>query len=612
MWRAKPHSVAVAILCALWNLCSAQDAQRLGAAEMVSFPNPAAFQWRLELPFDAIQKQHQLLRSMLNLQGVGTCLTGIDSFGRPLHVCFAPDTPEWYVEYVSRLIFGDFGPAYNLATRWSQTSYGSTDIIGTPIRLRWSVVPDGTRVPHYNPNIAPAPSNLMATLDIQFGSRATWWNLLRQSFARWSEVAGLRYEEVGDDGAPFPFSPGSPARGDVRIGGRALDGPGGVLAFNYFPDIGDMVIDISEDWAVPDSNFRRFRNVVMHEHGHGLGLAHVIPTDCTKLMEPSLCTTFDGPQDDDIRGAQRLYGDRYEPNDRFDRATPLYLGYNDLQSVTEVSLHHMRDVDWYRLQVPSGVSLTITALPVGATYDVGPEGGNPVTVDTRAVQNLVIELRAPDALTTLVVANANGRGGMEQIINYPVPGGGGFYLRVYSGTDSRDDVQRYELQIRTQSLSTPAVFIPLGFLPGGTASEAYAVSHDGSVVVGRARNSAGQWRAVRWSLSDGQILQILDLGTLGGSESEAYGISADGSVVVGSAINAAGHWRAFRWTASGGMQDLGHAGRRYKSVAYGVSADGERGGRQLRNRRILGQVSVPFAGRARVACRTSARWAALL
>lgn len=67
MWRAKRHSVAVAILCALWNLCSAQDAQRLGAAEMVSFPNPAAFQWRLELPFDAIQKQHQLLRSMLNL-----------------------------------------------------------------------------------------------------------------------------------------------------------------------------------------------------------------------------------------------------------------------------------------------------------------------------------------------------------------------------------------------------------------------------------------------------------------------------------------------------------------------------------------------------------------
>jgi probable HAF family extracellular repeat protein len=47
-----------------------------------------------------------------------------------------------------------------------------------------------------------------------------------------------------------------------------------------------------------------------------------------------------------------------------------------------------------------------------------------------------------------------------------------------------------------------------------------------------------------------------DLGTLGGDYSEAYGVSADGSVVVGRARNAAGDWRAFRWTAAGGMEDL--------------------------------------------------------
>jgi probable HAF family extracellular repeat protein len=51
-----------------------------------------------------------------------------------------------------------------------------------------------------------------------------------------------------------------------------------------------------------------------------------------------------------------------------------------------------------------------------------------------------------------------------------------------------------------------------------------------------------------------------NLGTLGGTESEAYGVSADGSVVVGGARNAAGQYRAFRWTASGGMQDLGTLG----------------------------------------------------
>jgi probable HAF family extracellular repeat protein len=109
----------------------------------------------------------------------------------------------------------------------------------------------------------------------------------------------------------------------------------------------------------------------------------------------------------------------------------------------------------------------------------------------------------------------------------------------------------------------------LGTLPGGGYSEAWGVSADGSVVVGWARNAAGQSRAFRWTASGG----MQDLGTLGGGRSEASGVSADGAVVVGWSYNAAGQWRAFRWTASGGMQDLGTLGGR-RSEAYGVSADG--------------------------------------
>jgi probable HAF family extracellular repeat protein len=87
---------------------------------------------------------------------------------------------------------------------------------------------------------------------------------------------------------------------------------------------------------------------------------------------------------------------------------------------------------------------------------------------------------------------------------------------------------------------------------GGDRSEARGVSADGSVVVGWAKNAAGQQRAFRWTAAGG----MQDLGTLpGGDWSEALGVSADGSVVVGSARNAAGQ-RAFRWTAAGGMEDL--------------------------------------------------------
>jgi probable HAF family extracellular repeat protein len=106
----------------------------------------------------------------------------------------------------------------------------------------------------------------------------------------------------------------------------------------------------------------------------------------------------------------------------------------------------------------------------------------------------------------------------------------------------------------------------LGTLGGG-GSGAYAVSADGSVVVGGARNAVGQWLAFRWQNG---VMQ--DLGTLGGDESEAYGVSADGSVVVGRARNAVGDWHAFRWQ-NGVMQDLGTLGGS-SSGAYGVSTDG--------------------------------------
>jgi probable HAF family extracellular repeat protein len=88
---------------------------------------------------------------------------------------------------------------------------------------------------------------------------------------------------------------------------------------------------------------------------------------------------------------------------------------------------------------------------------------------------------------------------------------------------------------------------------GGDLSEAYGVSADGAVVVGRAKNASGQWRAFWWTAKTG----MQDLGTLPGYEnaSEAYGVSAGGAVVVGTA-SAGGNEHAFRWTVQSGMQDL--------------------------------------------------------
>jgi probable HAF family extracellular repeat protein len=98
--------------------------------------------------------------------------------------------------------------------------------------------------------------------------------------------------------------------------------------------------------------------------------------------------------------------------------------------------------------------------------------------------------------------------------------------------------------------------LDLGTL-GGTESVAEDVSDDGRVVVGYATDVATFTRAFRWieGSTGGAVSnpQMHDLGTLEGDESWAYALSSDGSVVVGEAHDADGITEAFRWTEGTGM-----------------------------------------------------------
>jgi len=100
-------------------------------------------------------------------------------------------------------------------------------------------------------------------------------------------------------------------------------------------------------------------------------------------------------------------------------------------------------------------------------------------------------------------------------------------------------------------------------LPGYQHSAAYAVSADGSVVVGLSYNTLPDGstcvdgRATRWIAG-----QVQDLGVLPDypAVSVAFDVSADGSIVVGMSGSCPDSpffsGRAFRWTESAGMQDL--------------------------------------------------------
>jgi probable HAF family extracellular repeat protein/VCBS repeat-containing protein len=115
--------------------------------------------------------------------------------------------------------------------------------------------------------------------------------------------------------------------------------------------------------------------------------------------------------------------------------------------------------------------------------------------------------------------------------------------------------------------------VGLGDLAGGDfGSQATAVSADGSVIVGYGtEGSVGHYRAFRWTQASG----LATIGSLdGGSFSRAWAVSNDGSVVVGDGSSASGA-EAFRWTQAGGMVGLGHlAGGNFTTIASAVSADG--------------------------------------
>jgi hypothetical protein len=360
-------------------------------------------------------------------------------------LCLHPDTDPAQVEEILRSLptyVGTDAPgkeAYNKQGRWSVTSYGATGSEGDPCTLGWSFVPDGT--------IADGvPSDLYAVFTAAWGGTG-WITKIRQAWERWDDVLGASYIETADDGSLWPNSPGIVGvRGDCRMAGRSIDGPGNVLAYNYYPNGGDMLLDTDDVsyFQNPAGNFATLKNVVMHEHGHGLGLGHVIPTDCTKLMEAYSCGAFFiGVQDDDIRGGQRLYGDKRENDDT--PATATVCGtLTDTLVFDTLSIDRGTDEDWFLFSASTG--LTVWADPIGESYMIGNEGGGTSHIATDSIMDIDFCLY-DNTLTLLDSVFAVGLGGTEVLTNRPLPYDGDYYIKVFRKAGSGSGLQRYILTL---------------------------------------------------------------------------------------------------------------------------------------------------------------------
>lgn len=375
--------------------------------------------------------------------------------------CFAQGTPPDVVSFFTDQM------AWQTDLRY--LTNGSWGPQGEPIVLTWSFVPDGLSISS-GIGEAVANSELFSRMDTLFagqGGRATWVSRFQQCFDRWSALMGITHVRVTaagvdwDDGAIWGSGGNGTTRGDFRISMKNIDGGGNVLAYNNFPGQGgDMVIDRSDNWGSAGSSNIFLRDVVMHEHGHGIGLQHVCPVNgggpgSGRLMEPFINTAIDGPQHDEVRGSQRLYGDRDEPNNN--AATAKDLGTLALnQTVTRgdmpspvvpntkiLSIDGDGDQDWYKFTVGFAAKISlITVTPAGFTYDSSQQNGDGScgsgnNINSLSVQNLDFQIIGPDQVTVLATANGLPAGNAESLSTVQLSGSPGtFYIKIFESSSS--------------------------------------------------------------------------------------------------------------------------------------------------------------------------------
>ena len=342
-------------------------------------------------------------------------------------------------------------------------------------RLAFSFALDGASwgEPAFAP---PGPSELLASIEPQFGAGDLDLGLeyLRAGLAAWSSRSGVRFFEVGDDGAPMFDARNRSFHGDIRIGGRPY-GDGSFLAYAYLPESsGHLTLNTSYflgNFAIPDNSYRLFRNMFAHEVGHTLGLLHATPCDGTKLMEPRLVLGIDLLGEDEIRAANFSYGDRFAGNATLGAARDLgALGPEARTRIVERGLSAVApeagpgaSVDWFRVSLDRAARVRAAASPTGSTYANGLQDfacapSEPPLV--RASRAGALEVRIFDQAGIEVAAGAAGVVGEARAAEADLPAGAWFVcVRSVGGGDEADQfVQMYDLEINLPGAAsqTPA------------------------------------------------------------------------------------------------------------------------------------------------------------
>jgi uncharacterized repeat protein (TIGR01451 family) len=402
--------------------------------------------------------------------------------------CWSPDTPPEVVfayQRVEKKIAEAGGmslQALQVAAHWTRTATNGTGqgTQGQPVTIRWSIVPDGTPIPATDSGESSDPSNLRARMAAIYGGSATgdpaaqpWFSVFQAVFDNLAAVSGLRFVyEPNDDGVTIDgFTSSSDwgvtgTRGDIRISGHSIDGNSNVLAYAYYPDNGDVVIDTNDSYiATISNNSIRLRNIMEHEIGHSLGLDHVCPVNQTKLMEPFISTAYRGSQFDDVLSQQRNYGDPLEVhgalrnNDSSANATALGLAAGTTSTWEWLSIDDSSDSDFFSFPATTLQQVTVRIIPSDPILPADPntdtylEGSQNVdgscsagtAFDPTTQQDLILDLLGTNGSTVVASAVVQPAGDTEAITAFQLPANGTHYIRVRGGSADRAQLYRMEV-----------------------------------------------------------------------------------------------------------------------------------------------------------------------
>jgi autotransporter-associated beta strand protein len=377
---------------------------------------------------------------------------------------------------------------------------GSNIPLGNPRTIRWSLVPDGTKIPsaYYAGSDSNRPSRLIVDLDNVFsvpsGSRGadlttrSWFSSFQNMVNRIANKTGFTFiYEPNDDGREIGASNSDGVigvRGDLRIGGGPLNG---ALGYNGVPTGGhlpDMILNTDFAWKSSTLNF-----IATHELHHGLGFGHVrVNDDGNASAVTGNGGNSNGPQFHDLIQLHRKYGDTFENpvrNDTRANATVLgtlvpggtlragsdwgtgvNIGAGDT-NVTTISAS--TDVDFFRIDTTGPMQVRATLTPRGPTYNYVSEGQTGATVDATKFMNLRFEVQNASG-TVIATAASAAAGAVESLTALQLPAAGAWYFRV-SMEGSSTSPQAYTMEVTDHPDSDSDG-------DGATDSQEYAIGRD--------------------------------------------------------------------------------------------------------------------------------------